>query len=410
MASTDTAIIERKPRQRADVLSPDALSILFAAGNLSLQNAGPYHSLQQTVRALAQRGHRAIIVGSRRKADEPSHRLTEETHAFRMYGPASLHFAPALAGWLERQPDNWDVVSMQAVWLHTNRAVADWCRRHGKPFMLTARGAFNTEALKISAWKKWVAQKTFMRPVFAHARCYQALNGSEYGVLRDFGIRAPICIIPNGIELPDLGGLPAAETLLPQDLLARRTCLYLGRLHPIKGVDRLLRAWGRVRPSDDWQLVIAGDGEKAFCTELEDTARRAQCRNVHFVGAVAGDHKAMWFRHAELFVLPSRSEGFPMALNEAFSYGTPALITSTCNFPDAAAAGVAVEVASTEDGIADGLQQMLQMGVEPLRAMGNAARVFVGKHYSWQDICVQLEAVYAWMRSEGPAPPCLHLN
>jgi poly(glycerol-phosphate) alpha-glucosyltransferase len=403
-------VAERETRVAERVSSPAALSVLFAAGNLSLENAGPYLALQQTVRALEHRGHRVTVLGSRRKDDDPSVRWTAGTQAFRMYGPPSLHFAPGLSRWLNRRPVEWDVVSMQSVWLHTNRVVADWCIRHGKPFMMTTRGNFNPVALKISAWKKWLALHSFMTPVFKHVTCYQALNESEYRALRNYGIRQPICVIGNGIDLPDMGGLPAPDGILPKNLQGRRTCLYLGRLHPIKGIDLLLRAWGRVRPSDEWQLVIAGDGTASFRAELETVVRQSHCRNVHFVGAVAGDIKSAWFRRADLFVLPSKSEGFPMALNEAFSYGTPALITTTCGFPESAEAGIALEVESSDDGVAAGLEEILQLSPERLRCMGAAARFFVGERYAWSGICSQLEAVYAWMRAERPPPLCLRLN
>jgi poly(glycerol-phosphate) alpha-glucosyltransferase len=299
---------------------------------------------------------------------------------------------------------------MHGVWLHTNTAVADWCISHHKPFMITAHGNFNPVALTISTWKKWLARRTFLGRVFEHANCYQALTEMEYRTLRNFGIREPICIIGNGIELPNLDRLPSPDEILPASLQARRTCLYLGRLHPIKGVDRLLRAWGRVRPPDEWQLVIAGKGESAFQSELENVARDSRCRNVHFIGDVVGHVKSAWFRRADLFVMTSKSEAFPMALLEAFSYGTPALITTTCGFPESGQAGAALEVESNDEAICAGLREMLAASPRRLQSMGAAGRSLVSAHYAWARICSQLESVYTWMQAKGPPPPCLRLN
>jgi glycosyltransferase involved in cell wall biosynthesis len=249
-----------------------------------------------------------------------------------------------------------------------------------------------------------------MAPVFEHVTCYHANTEIEYRALRKFGIREPICVIGHGIDLPDLQQLPALNPILPDSVQGRKVCLYLGRLHPIKGVDRLLRAWGRVKPPDEWQLVIAGDGSSTYRRELEAVKRQSHCRNVYFAGAVGGHVKSAWFSRADLFVMSSLSEGFPMALLEAFSFGTPALITTACGFSESAKAGVALEVESSENGIVAGLDEMLRWSPERLQAAGTAARAFVGEHYGWPGICAQLESVYSWMRTNGSPPLCLRLN
>lgn len=391
--------------------SPAPLSVLFATGSLSDESSGPYLSLKQTASALTQRGHAVTVLGTMRAHDRDLGGWPVDARTFRSHGPFSLHYAPGMAAWLRGRPsDAWDVVSLQGVWLHTNRIIAGWCIRRDKPFMITAHGNFNPVALAISAWKKRLARHSFLRPVFQHVACYQALTEIEYVTLRESGVRGPICVIGNGIDLPDVDSMRSAEEVLPKHLLARRTCLYLGRLHPIKGIDRLLRAWGRVAPGDDWQLVIAGDGEKSFRTELAAVAKAAQCRNVHFVGAVSGDVKSAWFRNAAFVVLPSHSEAFPMALLEAFSYGTPGVITAACGLPQSAGAGAAVEVESSDDGVGAGLEQMVRFSRDRLQTMGAAARAFVSEHYAWSKICGELESVYAWMQARGPKPSCLRTD
>jgi poly(glycerol-phosphate) alpha-glucosyltransferase len=288
--------------------------------------------------------------------------------------------------------------------------VADWCIRRDKPFMMTTHGNFNPIALKVSSWKKWLAKMTFMKPVFDHVTCYQALSEIEYRTLREYGIRKPICVIGNGVELPETKQLKSTEDLIPSSLMGRRTCLYLGRLFPIKGIDRLLRGWGRLHPTDDWQLVIAGDGARAYRTELESIAQQEHCRNVHFIGFVSGETKTSLLRQAEFLVLPSHSEAFAMTPLEAFSNGTPALLTTACGFPEAAAAGAAMVVASSDEAIFEGLRQMLSMSPEILGAMGEKAITLVRDHYSWEKICAQLEEVYAWMLGDSHIPSCLRLD
>lgn len=388
----------------------DRKSLLFVTGCLFEESSGPYLSLKQTAEALQQRGHAVTVVGTQPwRAGQPGG-WSGEVRAFRRYGPLSAHFAPCLGQWLRQEPVRWEVASLQGVWMHTNHLVAAWCIRHDRPFMITAHGNFNPVALRISAWKKTLARMTFMRRVFERVRCYQALTEVEYRTLRAQGIHEPVCIIGNGITQPDLACLPPPETVLPRDLRQRRTCLYLGRLFPIKGIDRLLRAWAKVRPSDEWQLVIAGGGEASYRAELEAIVQQFDCPNVHFVGFVSGDLKSAWLQQAEFFVLPSHSEAFPMASLEAFSFGTPALLTAACGLPEAASAGAALEVPSNEAGICDGLVQLQSKSQAELKAMGFQAMALVRERYDWPVICCQLESVYHWLCGSSQIPDCLRLD
>lgn len=388
----------------------DRKSLLFVTGCMFEQSSGPYHSLKQTAGALQQRGHRVTVIGTKPwRAGLPAG-WSGEIESFRRYGPLSAHFAPQLGHWLQQQPATWEVASLQGVWMYTNHLVADWCVRHDRPFMITAHGNFNPVALRISAWKKLLARMTFMRRVFERVRCYQALTEVEYRTLRAQGFRQPVCIIPNGITRPDLARLLPPESLLPRALRLRRTCLYLGRLFPIKGIDRLLRAWAKVRPGDEWQLVIAGGGEAAYRAELENIAQQFGCQNVHFVGFVSGDLKSAWYQQAEFIVLPSHSEAFPMAVLEAFSFGIPALLTATCGMPVAASTGAALEVASSETGICSGLIQMQSKSRAELKAMGVQGLALVREHYDWQVICSQLESVYNWLCGSSQIPSCMRFD
>lgn len=386
------------------------MSILFSTGCLFNESSGPYHSLRQTVSALGARHHATTVVGTTGGTDREVIGWNGEVHAFRRRGPHSLHYAPDLSGWLRAQPSGWDVASMQGVWMHTNWAVADWCVRNERPFMITAHGNFNPAALRISAWKKWLASKTFMKLVFDHVSCYQALTEVEYQTLRSQGIRSPICVIGNGIERPRLGELDRIDSIIPKEYLKRRTCLYLGRLFHIKGIDRLLRAWASIAPGNDWQLIIAGSGEPAYQAELEQIALASGCRNVFFVGHVTGQTKTAWLRLADFTVLPSHSEAFPMAVLEAFAYGCPAVLTNACGLPEAAQAGAALEVDSSQAGIAAGLAEMLALPASGLQQMRLAAERLVESQYTWPIVTAQLVAVYDWLRSGGVAPQCVRLD
>lgn len=249
-----------------------------------------------------------------------------------------------------------------------------------------------------------------MRDVFANVSCYQASTEIEYETLRNQGIKRPVCVIGNGIEIPDLAPPDRLRSILPDFATRHRTCLYLGRLHPIKGIERLLKAWARLGDGDEWQLVIAGGGTESYRRELELVAAKTKSRNVRFVGLVSTEVKAAWLQAADFLVLPSFSEAFAMTPMEAFSFGTPAVLTNNCGFPEAARAGAAMEVPSSLEGIMEGLGAMLGRSPDDLASMGVRARAFVSDEYGWDRICRQLEEVYSWMRGGSKVPDCLRLD
>jgi poly(glycerol-phosphate) alpha-glucosyltransferase len=384
-------------------------SMLFCTGSLYDESSGPYLSLLQTATTLKQRGHQVTVVGTRDHWNQVSPRQWAgiDAQAFRKIGPASMHMAPALARWL-RQPHTFDVVSLQSVWLCNHALVAKWCRKHRVPYMVTVHGAFNEVALSISGWRKKLAMRGFAREVLDHATCVHALTEAEYDNIRRFGLKQPVCIIPNGIELPDLAALPSVSNSIPSHLRSKRTCLYLGRLHPIKALDRLILAWSQLgAATDGWQLVLAGDDTDGYRSKLQSLIREQNLESVQFVGPVTGEVKQAWLRAADFLVLASHSEGFAMTPLEAMSVGTPVLLTETCNFPEAAQAGAGVQVPSTMDGVREGLLRIMQRSPEELQKMGGQGLELVREHYGWQTICSQLEQVYGWMLGELPPPACL---
>ncbi len=388
------------------------LSLMFVAGSMSTKSSGPYLSLLQTAQQLQKRGHHISVLGTRelRESGTPLEWQAFDSRIFPKLGPASLHFGLGVTRWLRHVRPAIDVMSLEGVWLHIGASVARWCVENKIPYVITAHGNFNPVALAISSWKKRIALKTFAGKLLRDAACFHALNAAEHRAIRDYGLKQPVFIVPNGIEIPDETPMPIPDTI-QQHCAGRRICLYLGRLHPIKGLDRLLNAWSVVRPGAEWQLVLAGGDADGYLPQLRCIVREKHLADsVSFVGYVDGETKAAWLRIADFFVLPSHSEGMPMAALEALSYGTPALLTDACNLQQAATAGGAMIVPSSEQGIRDGLSEMTSKTRQELLAMGRLGRCFAQAEYDWSAICCRLESVYAWIAGNGDRPECVLLQ
>jgi poly(glycerol-phosphate) alpha-glucosyltransferase len=275
--------------------------------------------------------------------------------------------------------------------------------------MLSAR------SLDVARWKKFLAAAVFKNTVLRSAQCLQAFSEHEVGEIRAYGLRNPVCVIPNGIDLPEC---PPSEPPPWRGLVApdKKVLLYLGRLHPIKGLPDLLRAWTEFQrrgdtAAKDWNIAIAGWGEGGHEAELKAQVRNASLTgSVHFLGPQFGDDKAAAYHHADAVVLPSLSEGLPTAVLEAWAHSRPVLMTPECNLPVGFETEAALRLDREPAAMADGLAQLCALSDAERAAMGARGRLLVAGRFSWRKIAAELRDVYEWMAGGGPAPACVTLN
>ncbi len=305
------------------------------------------------------------------------------------------------------------------------------------PRIVSPHGMLDQWALGRSGWKKRVARVLFEQRHLAGAACLHALCRSEARSIRSYRLKNPVAIIPNGVDLPELSA--GTENGLPET--EQKILLFLGRLHPKKGLMNALRAWALAgRQGDGWQFVIAGwdqgghDEElKRLCDELglaysntptceflDQAATSSHESSVVFVGPAFGEHKDRLLRHASAFILPSFSEGLPMSVLEAWSYRLPVLMTDHCNLPEGFANDAALRI-GTETGegsqgagegdkamsIEQGLQILFEMSESDRKQMGLKGRCLVEERFTWPQVASQMKEVYEWILGGGLRPGCV---
>ncbi len=229
----------------------------------------------------------------------------------------------------------------------------------------------------------------------AGASVLQALAPGEVDDIRSYGLKQPIVLIPNGVDVQEHPGAAEKAGAIRRRFNSERILLYLGRLHPIKGLDMLLQAWsGLGRARDGWRLAIAGPDAVGHQAQLQTMAGDLGLGDsVAFVGPQHGEDKAAWFLASDFFVLPSRSEGFAMTPLEALSFRRPLLLTTACDFPQARDAGAALEVAPAAAEIRRGLEEALSMTDGQRRSMGEAGYRLVCRQFSLEAIARELAEV-----------------
>jgi poly(glycerol-phosphate) alpha-glucosyltransferase len=326
--------------------------------------------------------------------------------AFHIIGPGSLGFAPGLRrALIGLDPD---VVHVHGLWMHLSADVVAWSRG-AKPYIVSPHGMLDPWAVANSGFKKRVARWLYEDRHLGGAACIHALCAAEADAIRAFGLKNPICIIPNGIEMPRASHRPAPPWSSIED--GARVLLFLGRLHPKKNVHGLLRALARVKADrglGDWRLAIAGWDQGGYGAELVVLAEAlALKREVIFLGALHGERKDAALRNADAFVLPSVSEGLPMTVLEAWSYGLPVAMTAACNLPEGFAAGAARQIATEPDLLARHLTDFLSTSPRDMNTMGVRGAELARARFSWERASQSFTETYAWMHGGGRMPGCV---
>ena len=356
-------------------------------------------------------------------------------------GFASLGYSPPLQKHVLQ--DNYDLVHQHGIWQFISLAAAQWQKKSGRPHLISPRGMLDAWALKNSAWKKRIAGWLFENEHLRRATCLHALCESEAQSMRAYGLKNPIAIIPNGIDLPSLvesSELRVEGSIFDRFDQGRKVLLHLGRIHPKKGLVNLLRAWKQTlnsQPStlNSWVLAIAGWDQggheaelKRLCDEMgiawgdvrtggttgqQDNGTTGQRSvvsgqwSVIFLGPQFGENKSACYCDCDAFILPSYSEGLPMVVLEAWAYGKPVLMTQECNLREGFVANAAIRIEPSAESIVRGLRELFQTPSAERQALGDNGRALVAEKFTWPKIAADMKSVYEWVMGNGPKPGCV---
>lgn len=312
------------------------------------------------------------------------------------YGPlrSSLRLRTLLA------ESGGELIHVHGIWQDAQWAALQRQKKTSLPVVISPRGMLDPWALKNRAWKKKIVGELFAYESLRRATCIHALCRSEAESIRAQGYTNPVALIPNGVELP------AAKT--PEVRDGKKRLLFLGRIHPKKGLAELLTAWGKAGASwrDEWELIIAGWDDGGHEAGLKQMASDFG-KSVSFCGPCFGEEKEWLLRTADAFILPSFSEGLPMSVLEAMAYSLPVLMTEFCNIPEGFDAGASIRIEPDAISIAKGLDELQSMPAGDRIKMGAKGRELVERRFTWSVISRQMKQVYEWCVNGGQSPDCL---
>lgn len=346
-------------------------------------------------------GHDARITG----VEDPGFPVEGAT-TFRARGPLALGFAPGMAGHLA--VERADVLHLHGLFTWTSAVARGYGRRSRQPVVVSPHGMLEPWALANSAWKKRLFRLLVEDENLRRAACLHALCEPEAAQFRRLGLANPIAIVPNGVDLPDPSVTARAFLDRYPGARGRPFLLFLGRIHPKKGLPNLVDAWASVRRERpafrEWKLVVAGPDQLGHSTEV---ARRAAdagiAEAVELTGPLLGEIKQSALAAATGFVLPSFSEGFSIAVLEAMAARLPVLVTRQCNI-DVEAIGAGLVGEPDARSVARQLTRFVDLADGDRRRMGARGRAEVESRYTWPRIARDLLDAYGFVLGDNARP------
>ncbi len=240
------------------------MRLIHVIPTISEEASGPSYSVPRLCESLIAAGADVQLAALyRRSTRAPLPFLKTFSTGF---GPPRLGVSPNMRRWLNEEAASGriDIMHSHSLWMMPNVYPGQACRHGRCRLVVSPRGTLSSWALGRNALQKRIFWRWIQEPALRNAACFHATAESEYEDIRRRGFRQPICILPNGIDLP-----PLEHTTHD----GRRQILFLGRIHPKKGVDVLLRAWQVVAPRfPEWELCIVGPEEGGYLARMQGLA------------------------------------------------------------------------------------------------------------------------------------------
>lgn len=316
----------------------------------------------------------------------------------------------ALRGQLADLIRKHDAVHIHGIWQEHSAAASRLAQTHRKPYLISAHGMLEPWAFKSKGWKKRLYWELLEKRHFTGSQCLRALTAAEGEQYRALGLRAPVAVIPNGITVPESVPAEPFYARYPE-LRGRKIVLFLGRLHPKKGIHMLCRSWAAIcRELPDAHLVVAGPDFDGIQAALEaQVTQDGAGRRVTFTGMLRGEEKWGALGAATVFVLPSYSEGFSMAVLEALGVGLPVIVSKQCYFPEVAEYGCGWVIDAEPASLEKALRECVAQPEAARQRMASQARRMIGERFSWPVVGERAAAVLDWMLGGGSPPDCVEV-
>lgn len=292
--------------------------------------------------------------------------------------------------------DRIQILHDNGLWLQTNHNIASLSRELQIPRVVSPRGMATEWAMQYKSWKKKLAWSLYQRKDLEGIACFHATSNEEARSLLALGVNCPVAVIPNGVEVP-----PIEETRSHKS--GARTALFLSRINPTKGLLNLVHAWSAVKPAN-WRLLIAGPDENGHRKEVEaqiESQNLGKC--ISFLGELDDHEKWSQYQNADLFILPTFSENFGLAIVEALASGLPVITTKGAPWHQLQKENCGWWIDIGVDPLVEAIRAATNLNDEQRTLMGDRGRE-LSFQFTWSSIAKRMADLYKWVLKKGQRP------
>lgn len=386
------------------------MKILHTVSSIASEAAGTSYTVPSLVKALVNEGHelRLLSLGESEITMEDSvyyQRFRQNFNAVPFLSRLGISFP--LKSYLLSQAENSEIYHTHGLWMMPNIYPAQATSKKFGKYVISTRGMLAPSALEHSKIRKKIFWRLLQKFAFERASLIHVTSEQELIDIRNFGIRQPAAVIPNGVELPERCDFVLDTS--PNNEIPRKL-IYLGRLHPIKRIEKILFAWQCLQNKyPNWEVKIYGPGDAEYVAYLESIIKQKDLKRCAIEGAVFGERKFDVIREASLSVLPSDSENFAMTVAESLILATPVLVSQGAPWNGVLKNSCGWWVDHSLDAWITSIDAAMCLSDAELRTLGINGREWMKRDFLWQPIAQKMTTAYEWVLHGGSVPQFVHL-
>ena len=377
------------------------LKVLHVTPSMSPEWGGPVVAVSELTSELSRQGVSCEIVTTRGHRVGINQVPSPGVPVYRFDTGCPARFWTAYSGgmarFLNEKAGSFDLIHIHQVWHYPGYAAFRAARKHKLPCVLTIHGELSEWGLRQKTLKKRIYRLVLLNRILRNVNALHVVTRAEKEQVVKLGYETPVAVAPNGIEPAPFEALPAPTEFIQRYpvLKGKRIILFLGRLHAKKGLDILARSFSTIaKRFEDTVLLVVGPNKFGTREKMESILSSEDLlgRTV-FTGLLTGDDKLAAMNCADLFVLPSHSEGFAITVLEAMAARLPVVITEGCEFNEVSEHGAGLVVETDDAQIAEAITILLS-DADLRKRMGQQGHKLVTERYTWQATAATLINLY----------------
>ena len=383
------------------------MKILHVIANLAPRYGGPSKACWEMARAVAQLGHEVSIYTTNQDGPgelavplgQPVWQEGVEIRYFPIQPPRFWGTSLPLALGLRHKVPASDLVHIHSLYFFHSLVAGHYCRQNAIPYLVRPHGTLDPFIYRRHRWRKRLVEHLFEHRNIRRAAALHFTTAEEQALAAPYTFDTPGLVVPLGIGADEFAAMPEPGSFRRRhpEIGDKRIILFFGRVNFKKGLDILAKAFGAVaRRRQDVHLVIAGPDNEGWGARVRTwLGEEGVLGRTTFTGMLLGPDKLAVLRDASMFVLPSYSENFGLAVIETMAAGLPVIISDKVNiWREVESAGAGKVIPCEAGKLTEAILDLLDKP-EMARQMGQQGQALVRDEFQWPDIAVRLQETYA---------------